>query len=93
VSTVDCQESNFLDSDTLRKFNERFASPFSVDHPTDALIPPVLLFSITSTSAITSKTLNSCPRIQTVCQTLVIKWVSLAKMTTDFEINSLRRGL
>src|SRR5258706_14796285 len=69
------QESNFLDSDTLRKFKTKgFASPFSVDRPTNALVPPVLLFFITSTSAITSKTLNSCRRIQTVCQTLVIKW-------------------
>jgi thiosulfate reductase cytochrome b subunit len=59
---------------TFASSTKGFASPFSVDRPTDALIPPVLLFFMTSTSAITSKTLNSCGRLQTVCQTLVIKW-------------------
>jgi hypothetical protein len=67
-SSTFCHPTRFASS------TKGFASPFSVDRPTDALIPPVLLFFMTSTSAITSKTLNSCGRIQTVCQTFVIKW-------------------
>jgi hypothetical protein len=42
-----------------------------IDRPTATQIPPVVLFFMTSTSDITSRTLKSRGRIQTVCQTLV----------------------
>ena len=73
VSTVDCQESNFLDSDFASSTKGSQFHSVLIIRPMP-LIPPVLLFFVTSTSAFTSKTLDSRARIQTVCQTLAAKW-------------------